>query len=68
MDELLSVRTFGRRVDRTDETVRVYIKTGKVAAVRVGNAYRIPSAEVDRFLEANRVVVEDRSAEAVGGR
>ncbi len=35
-------------------TMTVYrlIKAGDMAAVRVGRSYRIPDAEVDRYLEA----------------
>lgn len=70
MDQMLSPRFAGHEIGRTTETVREYIKRGMLRAVRVGNAYRIPRAELDRFLEQNRVIVErdeDSGALATGG-
>jgi excisionase family DNA binding protein len=36
-------------------TVYSYIKRGKLSAIRLGRGYRITSADLDRFIELNRI-------------
>lgn len=53
--ELLTVDEVAERVKVHPETVRRWIKSGRLPAVRPGDGpYRVYSADFDRFFEAKR--------------
>jgi hypothetical protein len=48
--KLLSTGEFGKQVGRTDQTIRAWVKEGKVEFKKVSNRYMIPKSEVARIL------------------
>ena len=50
-DELLSVEEVARRLGVTPDTIRHYIRTHRLTAIRIGNKYRIKESELNRFLD-----------------
>ena len=50
-----TVQEFAALVGCCDETILVWIKTGKVEAIRVGRIYRIPRPELPRLREKFRI-------------
>ena len=54
MDELLTPGEFGKHFGVTAQTVREWVKAGKVRGVRLPSGrWKIPYAEVDRIKEEN---------------
>lgn len=37
-----------------EQTILLYIKRGKLSAVKLGKGYRIPREELDRFVKENK--------------
>ena len=50
-DQLLTVKDVARKLNVSIQTVRNYIKEGKIKAYKLDNVYRIPAKELDDFLE-----------------
>jgi excisionase family DNA binding protein len=50
-DKLLTVKDIAKKLNVSLQTVRNYIKEGKIKAYKFDNVWRIPSKEVDKFLE-----------------
>ena len=48
--EFLSIMDVAKRLQLSDETVRRWVREGRLASVRVGRQFRIYPHEVDRFL------------------
>ncbi len=50
-DKLLSVEEVAERLGVTPDTIRHYIRTRQLIAIRMGNKYRIKESELTRFLD-----------------
>ncbi len=50
----LSVEDIAKDLGVTDETVRGYIRSGKLQAYRVGRDYKILKGDYDKFLEERK--------------
>jgi excisionase family DNA binding protein len=50
-DKLLTVKDIAKKLNVSLQTVRNYIKEGKIKAYKFDSVWRIPSKEVDKFLE-----------------
>jgi excisionase family DNA binding protein len=61
--QLLTVGEVARAMRISTMTVYRLIKSGQLAAVRVGKSYRIREADVDRYLSDRSVKVEPQAAE-----
>jgi len=55
MDALLSVREVADALGVHPETIRRLIHDGRLDAIRIGRVLRVRRAELDRFLESQRV-------------
>ncbi len=51
-EKLLSVEEVAERLGVTPDTIRHYIRTHQLTAIRIGNKYRIKESELTRFLDA----------------
>ena len=60
MDALLSVREVADALGVHPETIRRLIHDGRLDAIRIGRVLRIRRAELDRFLESQRVRPDTR--------
>jgi excisionase family DNA binding protein len=58
-DRLLTVGEVAALMRVSNMTVYRLIKSGDLAAIRVGKNYRIRNADVDRYLNARAVRVEN---------
>jgi len=56
--DLLTVREVAETMRVSNMTVYRLIKSGQLAAIRVGKSYRIREADVSRFLSEQSVKVE----------
>lgn len=50
-DKLLSVEEVAERLGVTPDTIRHYIRTHQLTAIRIGNKYRIKESDLKRFLD-----------------
>ena len=50
-EKLLSVEEVAERLGVTPDTIRHYIRTHQLTAIRIGNKYRIKESELNRFLD-----------------
>ena len=50
-DKLLTVKDVARKLNVSLQTVRNYIKEGKIKAYKLDSVFRIPSKELDNFLK-----------------
>jgi len=57
-DRLLTVAEVASTMRVSNMTVYRLIKSGELAALRVGKSYRIRESDVDRYLSARSVKVE----------
>jgi excisionase family DNA binding protein len=53
--KLLTVKDKAKKLNVSLQTVRNYIKEGKIKAYKFDNVWRIPAKEVDKFLEDRMV-------------
>jgi excisionase family DNA binding protein len=61
-DELLTVEQVAERLQLHPDTVRRYVREGKLRAVRLSStALRIRSSELDRFLKERETNGESRT-------
>lgn len=51
--EYIKVSQFGKRFNMATNTVKKYIESGKIEAVKIGYVTRIPMAFVERFEQQN---------------
>jgi excisionase family DNA binding protein len=51
MAQHLRTREVAQRLDVTEETIRDWIASGKLPAVKIGKSWRIRSEDVDRILQ-----------------
>jgi excisionase family DNA binding protein len=57
MDEpLYTVRDVAERLQVTGRTIRDWIKSGRLKAVRAGHAWRIKASDLDAFLRQGREI------------
>ena|SRR3990172_4482370 len=54
IDEVLTPEEIAAYLKVRKETVYRYIREGRIEAIRLGRAYRIPRESLDMFLRANR--------------
>jgi len=59
MDELLTVRQVARLLQLHEMTIRRYIKSGKLDAVRIGRNVRVPRRAVDALLQEQNAVLRE---------
>lgn len=57
--EWLSVDDIAKELDLTEDTIRNYIRTKQLVAVRIGNTYRIKREDLNRFLEERKTKKDD---------
>jgi len=50
-DKLLSVEEVAERLGVTPDTIRHWIRTKALIAIRLGNKYKIRESELNRFLD-----------------
>ena len=48
-DELLTASQAAEALSATSQTIRNWIRSGRLPAVRIGNRFLVPRAEVDRL-------------------
>ena len=60
--EYLTTEDIARHLDISEATVRRYIRTGKLPAVRLERAYRIRREDFERFLKEREVRAENENA------
>jgi excisionase family DNA binding protein len=58
-DELLTVAEVAATMRVSNMTVYRLIKGGELPAIRVGRAYRVRESDVDRYLAARSVEIEE---------
>jgi len=58
-DRLLTVGEVAATMRVSNMTVYRFIKSGQLAAIRVGKNYRIRESEIDRYLSERSVQTED---------
>ena len=54
-EQFLSLEDVASRLQVSDQTVRRWVKSGKLTAYKPGLEYRIREADLQRFIEAHRV-------------
>ncbi len=59
-EKLLSVEEVAGRLGVTPDTIRHYIRTRQLIAIRVGNKYRIKEEELKRFLDERSTDKKDQ--------
>jgi excisionase family DNA binding protein len=51
MPYTLRVREVARRFDVTEETIRDWINSGRLSAIKLGRSWRVSSEDVERILQ-----------------
>ena len=59
MDELLTVKQVAELLQLHEMTIRRYIKSGKLEAVRIGRNVRVPRRAVEAFLHAENPALRE---------
>jgi excisionase family DNA binding protein len=57
-EHYVRVRTFAERFDLSESAVYKKIERGEIRAIRIGKTIRIPSPEMERYLNPLRVLEE----------
>jgi excisionase family DNA binding protein len=52
--EFLSVQEVAKELGLKEDTIRNYIRTKQLPAVKFGNTYRISRKDLDKFIEERR--------------
>ena len=58
-DKLLSVEEVSRRLDVTQDTVRRYIRTKQLNAIRLGSKYKVSEEDLAAFINERRTKKEE---------
>lgn len=51
MEEFLTIQVVSRSLNVSEQSLRLWIKQGKLKAIRVGRGVRIAKSELERFLQ-----------------
>jgi excisionase family DNA binding protein len=65
--ELLSVRQVAEFLKLTPDSIRSFIKTGKLDAVKMGKVWRIHSSALNTFLEKRGLYLKEPGADSMIG-
>jgi excisionase family DNA binding protein len=57
--ELLNLDEVALKLGKSTETVRRYVRAGKIKAVRIGNTWKVSQEHFDEFIKNNMNVKED---------
>lgn len=66
--DLMTVEQVAAYLQLNKLTVYKYVRDGRIPASKLGKAYRIRKADVDWFLEGQKVAAPERSAGRPAGR
>jgi len=51
MEEYLTVQAVSRSLNVSEQSLRLWIKKGKLKAIKIGRGVRISKSELERFLQ-----------------
>lgn len=63
-DRYQTVQELAKRLEVAEATVRLWIKSGDLRAIRVGKGWRIADTDLARFLKAHETAPRDRAVDA----
>lgn len=58
MKDFLSVEQIAQALHVSEETVRIWIRTKKLPAIRIGRDYRVTQEDFDAFIKQRRTIDE----------
>ncbi len=66
LDEFFTVEELANRLKVSEQTIRLWIREGRLEAYKFGRAHRVPASALQRFLEQSKRRSEGNEEDAEG--